>query len=91
MRKTMLFLSLVVALAAMACRDSRGAALAMTPTAELAFAGGHLNAYSYLFDKRSVKTADDACDLIVSTDRDDAKVKVLGKTFSGRFSAVRMK
>ncbi|MGN0048153.1 MAG: heparinase II/III family protein [Bacteroides sp.] len=45
---------------AMTCRDSRGAVLAMTPTEELAFAGGHLNAYSYLFDKRSVKSADDA-------------------------------
>ena len=81
----MLFLSLVVALAAMACRDSQGATLVMTPTEELAFAGGHLNAYSYLFDKRSVKTADDACDLIVSTDRDDAKVKVLGKTLDELF------
>ena len=45
---------------AMECRDSRGVALAMTPTEELAFAGGHLNAYSYLFDKRSVQGADDA-------------------------------
>lgn len=34
---------------------------------------------------------DGARDLIVSTDCDDAKVKVLGKTFSGRFNAVRMK
>lgn len=29
-------------------------------------------------------------DLIVSTDRDDAKVIVMGKTFSGRFSAIRI-
>ena len=30
------------------------------------------------------------CDLIVSTDRDDAKVIVMGRTFSGRFSALRI-
>lgn len=29
--------------------------------------------------------------LVVSTDCDDVKVKVMGKTFSGRFNAIRMK
>ena len=29
-------------------------------------------------------------DLIVSTDRPDAKVRVMGKTFTGRFNAIRI-
>lgn len=34
------------------CDAVTGETLAMSPTQELAFAGGHLYAYSYLFDKR---------------------------------------
>ena len=43
----------------MVAADRNGKELAMQPTQELAFAGGHLGAYSYLFDKKSVRTADD--------------------------------
>ena len=46
---------------------------------------GRLSAVAVL-----VKHSDGSQDLIVSTDRDDAKVKVMGKTFTGRFSAIRM-
>lgn len=44
----------------MVAADRNGKELAMQPTQELAFAGGHLGAYSYLFDKKSVRTVDDA-------------------------------
>lgn len=44
----------------MACADTMGQPLAMSPTEELAFAGAHLYAYSYLFDKQSVTTEADA-------------------------------
>lgn len=36
-----------------------GTALDLQPTEELAFAGAHLYAYSYLFDKKSARTAKD--------------------------------
>lgn len=44
----------------MTCSDADGMKLEMVPTQELAFAGGHLGAYSYLFDKKSVVSAEDA-------------------------------
>ena len=40
-------------------KASNSQSLDLKPTDELAFAGGHLNAYSYLYDKRSVRTAED--------------------------------
>ncbi|MGM9713895.1 MAG: heparinase II/III family protein [Prevotella sp.] len=43
----------------MSCHTTQGALLDMGPTDELAFAGGHLYAYSYLFDKRASATSDD--------------------------------
>lgn len=44
----------------MTSADRDGKLLDMKVTDELAFAGGHLGAYSYLFDKKSIKTGDDA-------------------------------
>lgn len=44
----------------MKCMDTKGHDLTMKPTQELAFAGGHLYAYSYLYDKKCVTTTDDA-------------------------------
>ena len=38
---------------------STGALLPLSPTQELAFAGGHLYAYSYMFDKMSIDTNHD--------------------------------
>lgn len=43
----------------MALTGRGGESLDLRPTEELAFAGAHLYAYSYLFDKRSADTADD--------------------------------
>lgn len=45
---------------AMSCDDTQGNAIAMEPTQELAFAGAHLGAYSYLFDKYCAETSEDA-------------------------------
>lgn len=38
---------------------SDGGSLGLKPTEELAFAGAHLSAYSYLFDKKSARTSKD--------------------------------
>lgn len=43
----------------MSLTASDGGTLALTPTDELAFAGGHLYAYSYIYNKESVTTDDD--------------------------------
>ncbi|RTE54982.1 hypothetical protein EHW67_06375 [Arenibacter aquaticus] len=39
--------------------DADGNALALTPSEEMAFAGGHLYALDYMWDKKSVKLEDD--------------------------------
>lgn len=44
----------------MSVETSDGTPIALQPTEEPAFAGGHLYAYSYLYDKQSVATPDDA-------------------------------
>ncbi len=43
----------------MVLADAHGNPLALEPSAEMAFAGGHLFALDYMWDKRSAKTADD--------------------------------
>ncbi len=43
------------------------------PTEELAFAGGHIYAYSYLWDKSSAETSDDVSGCFTMTHKDGAK------------------
>jgi len=43
----------------MTLTDSKGGSLGLQPTDELAFAGGHLYAYSYIYDKKSATTDKD--------------------------------
>lgn len=43
----------------MTLTSTDGTPLPMQPTEELAFAGGHLNAYSYIYEKRSCTTTKD--------------------------------
>lgn len=43
----------------MTLTQADGSALSLQPTDELAFAGGHLYAYSYIYDKKSTVTAND--------------------------------
>lgn len=55
-----------------------GTDLNLQPTEELAFAGAHLYAYSYLFDKKSASTAKDikATFTIQMTDKDDISMNL---------------
>ncbi len=51
-----------------------GADLHLQPTDELAFAGGHLYAYSYIYDKLSAKTQSDVAALYTTTFPDGRRV-----------------
>ena len=57
---------------------SDGSSLNLKPTEELAFAGAHLSAYSYLFDKKSVRTAKDVKTVftIQMPDKDDISMNL---------------
>lgn len=51
-----------------------GSELALQPTDELAFAGGHLYAYSYIWDKQSVKTDRDVKAVFATTCPDGRRI-----------------
>lgn len=51
-----------------------GAPLGLQPTEELAFAGGHLYAYSYLYDKHGCRTASDIRAVFTTTLRDSSRI-----------------
>ena len=69
-----------------------GTDLHLQPTEELAFAGAHLGAYSYLFDKKCARTAKDvkAVFTIRMPDKDDIRMNMWMKGEKGRtvFSAL---
>lgn len=48
--------------------------LPLQPTEELAFAGGHLNAYSYIYDKRSCTTTKDVKAVFTTTLSDSSTI-----------------
>lgn len=62
----------------MTLTGSDGDSLDLKPTEELAFAGAHLYAYSYLFDKKSVRTAKDikAVFTMPMADKDDISMNL---------------
>ncbi len=62
--------------------DSSGAPLAMQPTEELAFAGGHLGAYSYLYDKKKAPMDSAIKTRFITTVGDSAAAERLGGTRS---------
>lgn len=56
--------------------DFHGHALNLQPTEELAFAGGHLNAYSYIYNKQSAET-DKNVKVLFTTRIEDEKVSAV--------------
>lgn len=57
----------------MTLTDNDGGDLGLQPTEELAFAGGHLNAYSYIYNKEAATTARDVCATFTTTDERDGR------------------
>ena len=55
-----------------------GLSLDMKPTEELAFAGGHLYAYSYIYDKKSAKMQNSVKTQFVTKILDDKVVEAMG-------------
>ena len=55
-----------------------GQSLDMKPTEELAFAGGHLYAYSYIYDKKSAKMQNSVKTQFVTKILDDKVVEAMG-------------
>lgn len=67
----------------MSCDDTQGNAIAMEPTQELAFAGAHLGAYSYLFDKYCAETSEDAVMTYMLTPVNQDYLKSIGEENRG--------
>ncbi|MEO7487025.1 MAG: six-hairpin glycosidase [Ferruginibacter sp.] len=66
--------------------DSRGKAFDLEPTQQLSFAGGHLFAYDYFYDKKSIKTSEDynAVFQLSIAGRNDVRMNMWMKGSAGR-------